>query len=165
MPYYAPIFRYLDTDGDGGGTKNANGDYSSAAEDFKIIPPSDEHWYLARMIVSIVDTGSHDSGKYGNNITLSNGITVALKNSSDVTINDITDGVPIMKNSDWGRLAGVDVNPMSWGSGDDQTIVRFTFEKSGEPLELKDGNYLAVTLNDDLSGLVEHYFMVHGRHA
>ena len=165
MPDLNPsLWRYLDTDGDGGGTKNAVGDYSSAAEEFKIVPPAQTRIEVARMIISIVDAGAPDSGSYGNNITLTNGITVAVRDAGGV-IEDITDGVPVMKNSDWGRLAGIDVAPMDWGSGDGQVIVRFTFEKSGVPLVLDgdEGHYLAVNLNDDFSGLVEHYFMIHGR--
>lgn len=162
----ALLFRYLDTDGDGGGTKNANGDYSSTATDFKLSPASGERFEIARLNVAIGDSGQIDSGKYGNNITLTNGITVAVKNAAGVIV-DITDGVPVMRNPDWSHLAGVDALPMEWGTGVGKLVVRFTFERTGVPLQLdgSSGEYLAVTLNDDFSGLSEHYFMAQGRHS
>ena len=157
------LYRYLDTDGDGTGTKNAVGNYSGAVEEFKIVPAAGETFYLSRIMVSVTDAGSFDSGSYGNNITLTNGISLKLKNTGDPTI-DITDGVPIITNSDWCRLAGPDVSVMSWGSGDEQMVVRFTFTKAGQALKLSgdDGASFCVELNDDFSNLVSQYFMVQG---
>lgn len=138
-----------------------------AVQKFKIAPASGETMELARMIVSITDVGAPDSGKYGNDIDLTNGITMFLDSTDDVDNVDITDSLPIKTNSDWGRLAGVDVQDMAWGTGNDQVVVRFTFEKSGVPLVLHGGwgHVLEVTLNDNFSGLVEHYFMVQGRYV
>ena len=53
-----PLFRYLDTVGDGSGEKNANGDYSIAEEIFFLQPPPGRVYRITRLIVSIMDTST-----------------------------------------------------------------------------------------------------------
>ena len=87
------------TGGDGTGDTNAVGDYSSETEVFYYQPAADEIVSISRMIVSIEDAGAPDSGKYGNNITLTNGIVVRLSDSSGV-VNTLT-GFNILTNGQW----------------------------------------------------------------
>jgi hypothetical protein len=49
-------------------------------------------------------------------------------------------------------------------AGDEMLQVRWTFAKSGAQLRLNGNNNerLEVVLDDDLDGLIEHYFMVQG---
>ena len=62
-----PLFRYLDTDGDGTGTKDASVDYSGSPEtELFIAPPSGKIYTINQMLISIVDTGAFDAGDYGN---------------------------------------------------------------------------------------------------
>ena len=155
--------RYLDTAGDGSGTKNANGDYSSAEEIFYIAPESGETFEVARMIVSVYDTSVMQTQEYGNlAAALGNGVTVRLSNADGV-VADLTDGIPITTNAEWGALC-YDVSLKSWGSGNELLVVRWTFEKAGKPIRL-DGNLgekFEIVLNDDLRGLLSHYFIVQG---
>jgi hypothetical protein len=155
------ISRYLDTVGDGSGTKNANGDYSESEEIFFITPSAGSTYDIARMIVSVYDTTGMQAQEYGNLATaLDPGIVVRVSNSEGV-INDLTDGVPITTNSGWGALC-YDVDVKSWGSGNELLVVRWTFAKSGVDIHLSLNEKLEVVLNDDFQGLLSHQFMVQG---
>ena len=155
------VYRYLDTVGDGTGTKNANGNYSSTAQDFRINAPTQGMYCLERMIVHIRDAANMSADEYGNlNSALTNGVTVAVYNDDTLDC-DLVDGLPIKANADWGRVC-YDSEPLSYGSGDDFIRVRWTFAKAGQPIYLFDDWNLRVELNDSFTGLVEHYFMVQG---
>jgi len=155
------ISRYLDTVGDGSGTKNANGDYSGAEEIFFIAPPAGSTYDIARLIISAYDTTGMQAQEYGNLATaLDPGIVVRVSNGDGV-INDLTDGVPIKTNAEWGALC-YDVDVKSWGSGNELLVVRWTFAKSGIDVHLGSSEKLEVVLNDDFEGLLSHRFMVQG---
>ena len=157
------LYRYLDTDGDGTGTKNAIGNYSGAVEEFFIAPPASTVFEIHRMIVSIEDSANPSADVYGNlAAALTNGVSIKIKDASGDLV-DLCDGVTIKANSHWSRIC-YDVTNLNFGSGNDIVQVRWTFAKSGKPIYLDGdkGQYLSVDVNDDLTGLVSHYFMVQG---
>lgn len=161
----ALIARYLDTNGDGTGTKSATGEYHDAgdgAEIFYIQPPAGGVYRLARMLPFVEDVGSFDSGSYGNGITLANGISIRVQNDSG-TILDLLDGLPIQLNTHWARIC-YDMTISSFGQGNEYLHARWTFAKSGQMIRLVGDNNerLEVVLNDDFSDLVSQYFMVQG---
>lgn len=158
----AMLRRFLDTNGDGSGTKNANGNYSSAEEIFYIQPPAHQNYLLYRMMAYVKDSGTFDSGSYGNGITLTNGIAVRVSDDSGVQ-HDLTDGVPVKTNPDW-RQHCFDAEPSSYGLGDEALGVRWTFTRGGPPILLEgaNGDRLEVVLHDDFSGLITHTFKVEG---
>jgi len=154
--------RYLDTNGDGTGSKEATGNYAGGEEIFYLQPPAGEVYILERMLVYIEDNGSFDSGKYGNNITLSNGIEIFVNGDSGV-ISDLTDGLPIITNAHWGRQC-FDTALSTYGSGNQSLAIRWTFSKAGVPITLR-GNQnerLEVVLNDNFSTLHDHAFLIQG---
>ncbi len=159
------LFRYLDTVGDGSGTKNAVGDYSSSATKFLIKPPSDETFIIERLIVSVEDGGSFDAAKYGNGITLTNGMHVheEVNGVQKLDLIDAGGGQTIKTNADWGALC-YDADVKTWGTGNQVLLVRWTFSKAGAPVRLDGaiGEELTITLNDDFSALVDHRFMAQG---
>ena len=157
----ALIYRYLDTKGDGTGTKNANGDYSTP--DIFYIAPDLKDMVLHRLIVLIEDGANMRAEHYGTlGAALTNGVVVRVSDPSGVLV-DLTDESPIKTNAGWGALC-YDVDVKAWGAGNDLLLVRWTFAKAGIPLVLdaKAGHKLEVVLSDDLQGLVRHYFMVQG---
>jgi len=157
------LFRYLDTVGDGTGTKNAIGDYSSAAQIFKIAPPANVTYRLARMLVTIEDTTGMTADEYGNiGSALSTGVVIRLQDDSG-TLVDITDGLPIKTNAQWATHC-FDVDIKSWGQtpSDDLLVARWTFTKAGQFLRLTGDQELQVVLNDDFTDLIAHYFVVQG---
>lgn len=157
------IYRFLDTNGNGTGTKVANGNYSGAVEQFYF--ESDGYCQLHRMIVHLEDTTGFQAEEYGNlGSVLTNGISIKVIDSDGVTVlKDLTDGLPIKSNAQWARVC-YDVQLYDWGAGNQALGVRWTFEKSGSPISLSEGERLVVELNDDLTGLLDHTFMVQGEY-
>jgi hypothetical protein len=166
-PAMSLLIRYLDTDGDGGGTDNANGNYASAADDFYIEnalgAEGGQTYEIHRMIVSAQDTASMQAQEYGNlGAALTNGIRIYVDQGGGDGETAIDGGLAIKSNAEWGRLC-YDVEVKSWGSGNEMLLVRWTFSKAGDPLILRQKNSkLIVRLNDDFSGLIDHHFMVQG---
>ena len=160
------LFRFLDTDGDGTGTKEATGNYALAEEEFYIQPPDGESYFISRLIIEIKDAGSIDAGSYGNGITLTNGIQVQKKDGSGVIV-DFTDGEPIITNADWAKFC-YDVKTSEFGSGNNYVNVRWTFSKAtgglkgGVFLDGSNNERFTVILNDNFSNLTGHTFMVQG---
>jgi hypothetical protein len=156
------LYRYLDTNGDGTGTKQCIGNHSGGAS-FYIQPPDGEVYVLERMIVMIEDGAGWRADRYGDlSSALTNGIRVWFRSDKKDDI-DLTDGIGIKTNAGWSRVC-YDVNPSSFGSGNDFLGVRWTFSKAGYPIRLDAAfnERLAVEVEDDFSGLVEHTFMVQG---
>lgn len=163
-PRPTTLYRYLDLNGDGTGSKQATGNYSGAADEFYIQPGVSAIYRIYAMMVHIRDTSVNDSGNYGA-ITgpLTNGITMAVADGGGTLI-DLTDNVPIKTNSDWARIAGIDIVQGVYTAGDEYLSVMIRFDLADAPLRL-DGSAserFAVTLNDDFSGLTDHRFHVYG---
>ena len=175
------VFQFLSSDPNevqSNGFINAKGNYSDAglgATDFCITAKPGEFLLLERMLVTVRDEGSFDSGFYGNSIVLTNGIRLlnGFKDSENNIVEtfDITEGLPIKTNPDWGAYC-YDVTPSSYGQGDETLNVRWTFSKMGRPVIL-DGDakyqdqtglreFACIRLNDDFTGLKGHYFQIQG---
>ena len=157
------ISTHLDSIGDGTGVINANSDYSSGGSgstEFFIAPPTGSAYRIHRLIVFVEDVGSFDSGFYGNSVVLGNGMTVTIESGS-TTLVDLTNGHPITTNSSWAHFCH-DLTVFTFGTGNEFMSVRWTFAKSGTPVRLENPERLVVTLNDDLTGLVAHHFLVQG---
>ena len=147
-----------------GSTVRANGDYSSGVERFIWTPLTDRIAHIARMLITLEDTGAFDAAKYGNNIVLTNGITVHVRNvANDSQVHNLTAG-PVLNNSDWGARA-FDSQVNSWGVGNEILAVRWTFSRAGSPIVLDDSMYLSVDLHDDFTGLVNHRFLIQGEYV
>lgn len=156
------ISRFLDTVGNGTGTKNAIGNYAAGTTEFKIVPAAGEIFVINRMIVQIRDSGQFTASTYGAIAALANGIHIHVKDSGGIKV-DLVDSLTIKTNAEWGRVC-YDTQLISWGVGDSFILVRWTFGRSGTQIWLDNsrGDYLSADLNDDFTGLVSHYFMVQG---
>jgi hypothetical protein len=157
MAVKRPIFEYLAD----GAAKLANVDGSSTPAIYKFEPA--EAYYLERMIVHIEDGGTWQVVTYGSIAALANGIEIGIYNSSDDSlVQDLLDGLPIKNNGQWARVC-YDVDILAaLGAGNTMGTVRWTFGKSGQPLWIPEGQYLGAVINDDLTGLTDHTFMVQG---
>jgi len=166
-PQKKMISRYADTVGNGTGTTNFNGDYSGAEEQAILAAGGKEDYVISRLIVSVEDTSSMQAQEYGNlAAALGTGIEVKHFASDGTTVlNDLTDGVPIKTNAQWGALC-YDADVKTWGAGNEMLLVRWTFAKAGQAgIHLDEGQSLRVLLNDDLRGLLSHRFMFQGFHS
>jgi len=156
------ISQFLDTVGDGSGTTSAIGDYSSVPGVFKISPAAGEVFSIARMLVYIEDAGTISADEYGNLAALTNGVKVSGFRDSVEQV-ALTGQVNIKTNSQWGRIC-YDSNPLTYGNGNNIIVARWTFSKSGRPIILQGDELddLRVTLTDNLTGLIDHTFLVQG---
>ena len=152
------IYRYLSSDGTATGTK----DMATTADDY-FFQNVQRYTAITRLIVSYQDGSGGTDAEYGNlNAALSNGITVHVDSAADVELLDLTDGVPITFNAGWGALC-FDYAVKNQGSAaNDLWVIRWTFERSGRPLLLKPGEKLVMSIQDDLTNLVNHYAMAQG---
>lgn len=158
------LYRHLDTNGDGSGDVNANGDYSAVAKRFYIQPPAGERFDIYRVVGMIEDTQGFRAENYGHlPDPLENGIIIRVQDDDGTKV-DITDGRPIKRNADWGSRC-YDVDLKTWGVGNEYLVFRWTFERCGSP-EFLNGDLnerLEMVFNDDLRGLVEHHFVAEGQ--
>jgi hypothetical protein len=117
------------------------------------------------MLVVIRDAGAFSAEKYGVLATLTNGVQVGmLDNSTGAMVQTFTPAA-IKENASWGQYC-YDVELKEWGAGDKFLLARWTFEKAGVAVKLyPGGNAFGVIVNDDLTGLVSHYFTVQGHAA
>lgn len=159
------IFRFLDTNGDGTGSKEAIGNYSDGglgATDFFFNCDHPQGCLIHDLIIFIEDSGGVISAEdYGNLGTLTNGYLIEVKDAADSVLLDYTDGLPIRENAHLERIA-LDAELTAWGTGNSTLVSRISFDRSGQPLFLRNGDKIVVTLNDSMVGLISHNFRVRG---
>jgi hypothetical protein len=159
-----PFFAYLDTVGDGSGTKNAIGNYLSTAEEF-LYTAYGQGVAVNRLIIMIEDGTGIRAERYASLAqALTNGVTIYTKDADGNTMEDLTAGIPIKQNAQWGALC-YDVELREWGAGNEFILVRWTFGHAGNPLHLDAYESIVVGLNDDFTEVVTHTFMIQGTHS
>jgi hypothetical protein len=156
------LYQFLSKNGEGTGVINAIEDYSGAADRFFIKPPKGKVYRIERMIVTIRDTGSMDSGGYGNGSALTNGLRL-VKENKDGEVYDYTGGQTIKTNAQWAGYC-YDLSLLQFGLGDEFINIRWTFAKSGAPITLDSAtdDQLSLIVNDNLSALTGHTFNMQG---
>ena len=164
------FYQRVDTVGDGSGNSNMAVDGSITPVVFKISPGEGETIKLARIMIYVEDSGAFDADKWGNGITLANGID--FKVSKNGVVSDLL-GFSIKSS---GEMASIchDINHESFGIGNEFVSFRWTFEKAGSKISLRGSGLilgdavndeLQLIVNDDLRGLVKMYVHAQGIYA
>ncbi len=155
-------FRILDTVGDGSGTIDQAVNGAVTPVIFKIAPPAGVKYTFKRINIVAASGNWNRADQYGAAGTLSNGIKVYVGNTLGVT-KDFTLKKTITAWPLWGLLAGSDI-PTTGGVGSDSLSVRWTFAKGRQDFQLDgdQGDYFAIEIQDDLSGLDYQYAMIQG---
>ena len=157
------LYRILDLVGDGSGAFDMAVNGSIVTQTFMIKPGASEIITLERMNIAAASLNWNNATLYGT-LTLANGMRIYMGNDDGETI-DYTDQQRIKAWPHWGLFAGSDV-PVEGNAGADSLLVRWTFSKgTGRPIELvgSQGDYLAIDVPDDMSGLDYQYAMVQGK--
>jgi len=154
-----PFFRNLDTNGDGTGSVAANVDGSSTPVVFKYT--ATKRVCLHRLIVGIEDNANLSADGYGGLSQLTNGITGGLYSASGVDYGLWGAGLAVRSLAEWAFLC-YDMTAHTFGSGNNFASVRWTFSNSGSPVYMEPGDEFRIYVNDNLSGLVAHYFHMQG---
>ena len=164
---YKPLYQFLDSTGVGVGTFDmaVAGTLNSPVV-YKIQPQPGQIMLIHRLIVHMEDNGTFQVGGYGSISAnpLTNGILLEKRRTLDDSVmEDFTAGHLIKSNGDWSSLSH-DLTYHSFGGGSTNKFisVRFTFARAGQPLRLTPNTYLAISIRDDLSTLVDHTAMAQG---
>ena len=155
------LYRFADTVGDGSGTKNIIADYSTPTP-FMVKPPATQIYRLERMIIHIEDDAQVTAEKYGGLAALTNGLKIRVMNSDGVVL-DLLNGLTIKSNGHFGKYC-YDVNILDFAVGNKMVSSRWTFSKSGRPLDVSGygGEFLEILAQDDFQGLIDNSFQVQG---
>ncbi len=162
-----PFFRLLDDVGDGSGTNNAVGDYSSVAKTFKLIPAANEVIVVRHIIVHIGDNAAFAPTNYGGLAARANGYDIKVTASNMANESLIAGDVELITQNDdflhWGPNALQIVN--FTGGVDSLVATLDLINNFGMELVLdgSQGHKIEITLNDSFVGIVDHHFIVHGR--
>ncbi len=128
--------------------------------------PLKKKWAIHRLIVVLEDNAVLNADNYGGLSALTNGLQVRMIAGDEVTGEialDLLGGSTIKNHVDWAAHA-YDLQEHVFGSGNNFVAVRWTFSHGGRPLLLDSfqNDKLVVTINDDLSSLVLHEFIIQG---
>lgn len=131
---------------------------------YKYEPISGHNAHINRMIVHIADGGNLDGGTYGDIPVLTNGLLIGVfDTATDELDTDLTNGVPIRKNSDWSKLCYDMRIDNVGGIADSYITARWTFTLDGQMLTVSTNQYFGVHARDNMAGLSAHYFSVRGK--
>lgn len=139
--------------------KEAIGDYSGGEVTYSIQASSAHDTVITGINVYVEDSGSFDSGAYGNNIALTNGIEAGM------ITNGFSMSFPfkILKNSDFLINLGGTQDLITYGSGNEALRVNISLANSTDIVLLKgSGDKFFIKLHDDFTGLVSHRFVATG---
>lgn len=157
------VYRFLDETGNGSGNRAETGDYSSGPQFFKVNSPTQGFFGITTFAVQIQSSGMMTGDGYGDGPALTNGIIVGVFDVGNNLLIDFTDGNPIKTNSDWAKVADVEMLDFGPGaSGDQYMNIRWPFAASGQPVFIAGDAFFGVKLNDDFSGLVSKVARVQG---
>jgi len=150
-----PLWRVLDTNGDGTGVTNAIS--STTPLTFYIEPPAATVYNIERFQAVIDDLTVNADDAYGAE-TLTNGLVIRFTSAG--TVYTLTNELPIKTNIGWERICQVEQS----GETVQNNQLRATCDFLGRSLRLNgDSNdRLEVVVQDDLSGLDNHWFSVIG---
>ena len=154
------IFKRLDTVGDGTGVYDMSVDASASSVTYLVKPPAGEVWRVSAMLLYVQDSKGFDVDKWGNGITLTNGMMPRIKLNGSVF--DLLQA-PIMNSGDIGSLSEA-MTLHTFGSADDILTARWNFSKTGQYVRLigDDADELQIYLNDNYSGLSLQYIGIEG---
>lgn len=152
--------RFMDTVGDGSGSINASvvGSLGTPSQ-FIIKPEANQILYMSRLLIFIEDSGTLDSGGFGNGTALTNGIVFLKYRYFGLPGEFVVQGfqleqLPIKKNQEFKALCHDEIFS-DYGTGTQSLSWRYTFLKDtdGDPIFLQGANQEAYVaeIRDDLT--------------
>ena len=153
------IFKYLR---DSGGSLDAAVNGVVTPVRFFFAPG--RHAEIHRLIMHLDDLGAFNADDYGAVAgPLANGVTCKVTNVGGSTvILDLMDGEAAVSNVSWMQFTANSAD-RTFGAGQDYVTVAWDFIASGAPLTLYAGQEIEAIINDNLSTLETHRFMVQGK--
>lgn len=149
-----PNFQFLSTAGDGTGTVNAIGDYTTP-DDFYMEVPAGQARVVTRLAIYIEDSTMQPEA-YGALAALTNGVRIFYKEKTGASEVALDGGQPIKASGDYGKMFE---HISYWVGGAGNHALYAHLEMGGHPLRLTAGGQLIVRLSDNLTGLAKHTFV------
>ena len=137
-----------------GSVDNMAVDGSVTEQVFSVTPPTGEVWRIARWSLFVSDSGTFDTGNWGNGITLTNGLMPKL-NGVDLLDFPITSTAVLAS-------VGDAIEHYTFGTGNEMVVAKWDFKEAGQYIRLTDTDTLSLVVRDDLTGLDEQYTMISG---
>lgn len=159
------LTRYLDTVGDGTGTKNMN---AAAGDVYFIKPPKDRNYIIDEVSILITDNATPTPIIFGGMAgALANGILFRITSkpgaSDPVVDKDLLDGLPIKKNEDLSFFGALD----RWVDAATNCMIalKCNFREKGTPIVLfgHRGEALEFVTQDNMSTLTSLFVKIIGR--
>lgn len=151
------VFKYLRNSGFP--EMNVNG--LTAPKIFEYIVPAGKNVWLHRL-----NAEGHNASITRDNFlgiaALANGLDFQIVDDQDNLLIDFNDGEKIKITTEFSALCGVDTQIDTRGGGEDGIAIRWTFDRAGEPIFMKEGYKFRVIVNDDLSGISQLRMMLQG---
>jgi hypothetical protein len=135
---------------------NVNGSVTPVV--FSVSPPAGEVWRIASWSLYVQDGGTFDAEKWGNGITMTNGLLPILNiGGTDYDMLEFT-----IKTS--GDLSSVcdGLNHLAFGTGDEIVTAEWDFISKGQYVRLTENDSIKLVVQDDLTGLVKQYSLIKG---
>ena len=143
------------------GSEDMNVNGSVTAVDFKYTCPVGKVVLVSRLHFHILDSNVDPNDFGGIAGGIATGLILGAFDSDDSQILDFLDGDTIKKNTHFDHIAGTDAN-VKTGTGLDALAVRFSVHKSGASMRLTAGQYIQMTVQDDLTTLNEFTTLIQG---
>jgi hypothetical protein len=141
-----------------GGSADMNVNGSVTPVVFSASPPAGEVWRIASWSLYVQDGGTFDAEKWGNGITMTNGLLPILNiGGTDYDMLEFT-----IKTS--GDLSSVcdGLNHLAFGTGDEIVTAEWDFISKGQYVRLTENDSIKLVVQDDLTGLVKQYSLIKG---
>ena len=153
------FWRWLTADGIGGGTYQATGNYSVTPLVLKVTCRAGEQLWLHKLQVHVQDAAQFDPAGYGGLVALTNGVTVGVFNEAGTEIHRLTQE-PVTNLGEWAHFG-----ESAYGEKSTSTMYfvgRLDLIGVSTPIQLSEGQSFRVTISDNMTGLDEHDFLLHG---
>ena len=145
-----------------GANTGLNVDGSGPSKLYKYTVPANKMVLITKVIFSIVDA-TIDPLDFGGISALTNGLLFKVHDSDDVVLLDFLDGRPIKTNADFDDLVGTDVEiHFGAGAAEDLLTVQLDLDEFGALMSLTVGQYIQVTVQDNIAALTEFHVTLHG---
>lgn len=159
-----PVFRVLDTVGDGSGDTNMAVNGSATPVEFKIKPDFPGQVTISQICVLISDIGNFRADRFGSlSSALANGIDIRVRNPAK-TYTRLT-AKPIKTNGEWLQLADrFELFEKGFGLNYLQICIDLHIAQDSEIVCVcsRTKDELVVTISDDLRGLTSMEVFVRG---
>lgn len=157
-----PFMRFLDSVGNGSGTKDLNGNYSVTPQSFKMIVPAGVTYVVNQFTVHIGDNGTFSVDQFGSMAALANGCLMNMQINGIVY--SLLDNTAIKNNGNFFHFsAATDLIVAFSGTGN---LLQSTFTGADfgcvAMLNGDLGDYLEIIIQDNLTGLTNFHAIARG---